>query len=139
MVKVIAFPMMMTVEVNMLERIGAMNQPARIIGLFLNALSIRSLDELIQVTRKRTIAPARQLLQYLLYFYTRMSLASIAVMFKQDHTTVIHSLKCVAEAMDCKDREIWDLVQQVEAAFVVIKPTRKEHKYFRPFNNPESL
>lgn len=51
-------------------------------------------------TRKYTIKFPRQIAHYFAYQYTRLSLQQIANPFKQDHTTILNSLKVIDNLFD---------------------------------------
>jgi chromosomal replication initiator protein len=60
--------------------------------------NIRS-DDLRSKSRKKTIAQPRQISMYLARKYTEEGLAEIGRTFNRDHSTVLHSIRVITEAM----------------------------------------
>jgi chromosomal replication initiator protein len=58
-----------------------------------------SVDDLQSRSRKKTIAFPRQISMYLSRKYTEQGLAEIGRVFKRDHSTVLHSVRVITEAM----------------------------------------
>lgn len=58
-------------------------------------------DDLIRRCRRIEIVYPRQVATYLLAHYTALTLKSIAFIFNQDHTTIIHSMQVMEDYIDC--------------------------------------
>ena len=70
-----------------------------------------------QKTRKREIAYARQLAMYLIHRTTSLSLKSIGLLFKRDHTTVIHANNTIKDLLHCYEYvrdDISELMEQIK-------------------------
>lgn len=63
--------------------------------------------------RERKNVTARHICMFLMRRYTNLSLKEIGWRFRQDHTTVIHSIRAINNLMETDD-EIMRMVQQLE-------------------------
>lgn len=75
--------------------------PTLIFNIVCNHFDI-DMDTLTKKSRKRYIVQQRHITQYLLMRYTPMSCKIIGELFGQDHTTVLHAKKVVANELDAK-------------------------------------
>ena len=72
---------------------------AEIIGNFIARQFKLSVQDLQSRSRKKTIAFPRQVSMYLARKYTDEGLADIGKVFNRDHSTVLHSVRKITDAM----------------------------------------
>jgi chromosomal replication initiator protein len=63
-----------------------------------------SIEELIDKSRRRPIVYRRQILMFLLVYYTRDTYQEIGNIFNKDHTTVIHSKDLINDLIGIDDK-----------------------------------
>ena len=62
-------------------------------------------DDLLSKSRKKNIAFPRQVSMYFSRKYTKNALSEIGKAFNRDHSTVVHSIRVISEAMN-NDRSV---------------------------------
>lgn len=72
-----------------------------------------TMETLQGACRKREIVLPRQLIMYMLVSYTDMTYLNIGVIFKKDHTTVIHSKNTIKDLL-CVDDGIREHVDELK-------------------------
>jgi chromosomal replication initiation ATPase DnaA len=83
----------------------------RIFSEVCDALNVTK-EDLMGLSRKREIVEARQIVQYFIKeFHPSISLKSIGNMFNRDHSTVIHSLRTVADLQDANKEYYFRLLE----------------------------
>lgn len=105
--------------------------PAIIVEIVCDVFDIDQV-QLRKRCRKRELVVARYMCCFFIRKYTTKTLAYVAEMFNQDHTTVIHGITTINNLMDIKDPAILRLMFEIETAFEVI--TKKIH-----FEQPEEV
>jgi len=92
---------------------GKTNQEiTRIIFASIEEVTTITYDEIIGVKRNINIRQARQIVHYFLKQYTNYTLEDIGKQTKNNHSTVIHSIKVVP--LDMSDRIYRLMIEQIE-------------------------
>ena len=85
---------------NFIESINKKEEHEKIINIVCNELDI-TFEKLIAKTRERNIVITRQILIYLLYYYTSLSIEKIGKMVgDRDHSSVIFSVRKIKSYFD---------------------------------------
>lgn len=96
-------------------------------GFVLSEMGV-TIEELKGRSRKLRIVFARQILSYLLYTSpnSNLSLASVGKMLNRDHTSIVHSVKVVADRVSIDDEPTKDILRK--AAGIVVEPETDKNK-----------
>ncbi len=100
-----------------LQRIKSINgktnaELARVIFASVDEVTLISYDKIIGTKRNKDIRQARQIVHYFLKKYTTFTLEDIGRQTKNDHCTVLHSVKVVE--LDCSDRIYKLMVEEID-------------------------
>ena len=71
-------------------------------------------------SRKRELVITRQIAMYCIKQITGLSLKSVGIALKRDHTTVIHSIKCVNDMYDTKNDEFMECFKKLPHLYKVL-------------------
>jgi len=77
-----------------------------------------NINDLTKRNRSRKVLYPRQIIAYFLRTYYNYTLKSIAMLFKQHHTSVMHSINSIETMISINDPIITDLITQINSELI---------------------